>query len=146
VCRSMGSINDCARRLRCAAPLRELRLPCSGPVAFTDLLRREPAATNAAAPARRRSCRGPGLSFDVGAPGSYQFAATLRTPSLNHRLMSLKILLSRYSVISFVVLTGTVTQFRSATNHASRSRPDAITSCLLLLPLPLPVGLLRTQL
>ncbi len=104
---------DCARATKRIPACRDRARSLS-----PDLLRREPAATNAAPPARRRSYHGPGQSFDVGAPGSHQFAATLRTPSFNHRLMSLEILLLRYSVISFVVLTGTA--YAVPVSHKSR--------------------------
>jgi hypothetical protein len=53
--------------------------------AVADLLRREPASADAAAPARRGGLRDSGHKLLIRAFGSYQFAIALRTLSLNHK-------------------------------------------------------------
>ncbi len=54
------------------------------PFAFADLLRRELASANAAAPTGRRKCCGPWHMLGSGTSGPQQLATTLRTLSLNH--------------------------------------------------------------
>jgi len=73
----------------------------SGTLAFTDLLRSEPASANAAAPTRRCACRNPGHRLLIGTPGPHEFATTLRTLSLNHRLTQSERVLVRLPVTMF---------------------------------------------
>lgn len=55
-------------------------------LAVADLVRSEPESADAAAPTRRRVCRDSGHRLVIRKPGTYQFASTRRTLSLNHKL------------------------------------------------------------
>ena len=54
-------------------------------IAFADLVHSELAPANPASPARRRRLRDSRHRVVIGAPGWYEFATALRTPSLDHK-------------------------------------------------------------
>src|SRR5579859_3718572 len=56
------------------------------PFAVSDLLGREPASANAAAPARRCSLRDYWRWLPIRVPGSHQFATAVWTISSNHKV------------------------------------------------------------